>query len=122
MGDYFFRGAIDRVDRLEDGSVEVIDYKTGSAKEKLTFQQKRQLILYKIVLEEAFGLKVSQLSFYYLENGTKVSFETKVKDEEKLKQEIAEVIEEIKKCQFVPKPSMLCSFCDFRSICEFRSS
>src|SRR3989339_170134 len=120
LGDYFFRGAIDRVDRLPDGSVEVMDYKTGNAKEKLTYQQKRQLILYKIVLEEAFGLKVSKLSFYYLENGTKASFKSTVKQEEKLKEEINEVIEEIKKCEFLPKPSMLCSFCDFNSICEFR--
>lgn len=120
MGDYFFRGAIDRVDRLADGSIEVIDYKTGSAKEKLTFQQKRQLILYKIVLEEAFGLKVSKLSFYYLENGSKFSFEAKPKDEEKLRQEISDTIEEIKKCQFLPNPSMLCEYCDFSGICEFR--
>jgi DNA helicase-2/ATP-dependent DNA helicase PcrA len=122
FGDYFFKGAIDRVDRLPDGTVEIIDYKTGSPKEKLDYQAKRQLILYKIVMEESFGLKVSKLSFYYLENGIKATFEADDKMMEKLKLEIIEAVKEIRKGEFLPNPGMMCEFCDFRDICEFRKT
>ena len=118
---YIFKGAIDRVDKLDDDSVEIFDYKTGAAKEKLTGNDKRQLILYKLAIEELFGAKVSKLTFYYLENNTSISFSAKDKEVERLKIKIMEQIEEIKKCNFVPKPGMMCEYCDFRGICEFKS-
>lgn len=120
INNYIFKGAIDRIDKLEDGTVEIMDYKTGNPKEKLDYRNKRQLLLYKIAVEEVFGLKVSKLSFYYLENCQKLSFEAKDKDLDKLKQDILKTIEEIKKGEFLPNPGPLCQYCDFRTICEFR--
>jgi DNA helicase-2/ATP-dependent DNA helicase PcrA len=118
---YAFRGVIDRIDQLPDGTVEIIDYKTGGAKEKLTADQKKQLILYQIVVEELFGLEVSALSYYYLEAGEKVSFIAKAKDKEKLLLDIKTIIEQIKKLDFTPTPSEInCQYCDFNNICEFR--
>ncbi len=122
MGGDIIKGAIDRVDLLADGSIEVIDYKTGNPKEKLTYEDKRQLILYKIFLEESYGQKVSFLSYYYLENGVKISFIAKDKEVEKLRLEILKEISEIKKANFTPTPSELCRYCDFRSICEFKQN
>ena len=119
-GDFVMRGSIDRVDELGDGSLEIIDYKTGNAKEKLIADDKRQLIIYKIALEEIYKKTVSKLTFYYLENSTSVSFESGVKDEEKVREKLIESVAEIRKCNFVPKPGMLCMYCDFRGICEFR--
>lgn len=118
IGESSLRGAIDRIDRLADGTVEIIDYKTGAPKDKLDFDTKKQLMLYQIAVEEVFGLKVSSLAFYYLENGTKLSFVAKQADIEKLQANIIEQINEIKKCQFNPKPGFLCAYCDFKSICE----
>ena len=120
IGGYAFKGAIDRVDKLPDGTYEILDYKTGNPKEKLIYDDKRQLMLYKIVLEEGMGLKVSSLAYFYLKNGEKVSFESKSKDEEKLKAELFESIKGIIKGEFLPKPSLLCSYCDFDNICEYR--
>ena len=77
-------------------------------------------MLYKIALEEGMGLKVSSLAYFYLKNGEKVSFESKPKDEEKLKAELFESIHGICKGEFLPKPSLLCGYCDFNQICEFR--
>ena len=81
---------------------------------------KRQLILYQIFLEEFLNKKVSALSYYYLESGQKVSFVATEKEITKLRLEIIEEIAEIKKRNFSAKPSPLCNFCDFNSICEFR--
>jgi DNA helicase II / ATP-dependent DNA helicase PcrA len=120
IGGYMLRGAIDRVDDIGEGRFEIIDYKTGSPKDSLQFSDKKQLILYKVALEDLFKINASKLSYHYLENGEKLSFEAKDKDIEKLKSSTIAQIEEIKKCNFIPKPGPLCAFCDFRGICEFR--
>jgi len=114
------KGAIDRIDRHADGTVEIVDYKTGKTKTKLDFTEKRQLILYQLFIEEFLKIKVSALSYYYLESGEKFTFTATDKDITRLRLEVREEIAAIKKRDFTPKPSLMCKFCDFNSICEFR--
>ncbi|MFA5130821.1 MAG: UvrD-helicase domain-containing protein [Patescibacteria group bacterium] len=114
------KGAIDRIDKQADGSLEIIDYKTGKTKTKLDYSEKRQLILYQIFIEEFMGAKISALSYYYLESGEKFTFTATAKDITRLRLEVAAEIAAIKKRDFTPKPSPMCGFCDFNSICEFR--
>ena len=120
IGGDVIKGAIDRIDKLADGSLEIIDYKTGKTKTKLDFSEKRQLILYQLFIEEFLGAKVSALSYYYLESGEKFTFTATAKDITKLQLEIKKEIAAIKKRDFTPTPSIMCAFCDFNSICEFK--
>jgi DNA helicase-2/ATP-dependent DNA helicase PcrA len=120
IGGDVIKGAIDRIDKLTDGSLEIVDYKTGKTKTKLDFSAKRQLILYQLFIEEFLKIKVGSLSYYYLESGEKFTFTATDKDITRLRLEIREEIAAIKKRDFTPKPSMMCQFCDFNSICEFR--
>ncbi|PIT94676.1 hypothetical protein COT98_02515 [Candidatus Falkowbacteria bacterium CG10_big_fil_rev_8_21_14_0_10_39_9] len=121
IGGESIKGAIDRVDKLADGTLEILDYKTGNPKEKLEWKDKRQLILYQLFLEDFLPVKVSTLSYYYLENGEKVSFVPKPKEIEKLQSEIIAEIKAIKSLNFTPDPdSIKCQFCDFKGICEFK--
>ncbi len=114
------KGAIDRIDKCADGTLEIIDYKTGKTKTKLDFSEKRQLILYQLFIEEFLGIKVGALSYYYLESGEKFTFTATKKDITRLRLEVREEIAAIKKRDFTPTPSLMCQFCDFNSICEFR--
>jgi DNA helicase-2/ATP-dependent DNA helicase PcrA len=121
IGGEIIKGTIDRIDRV-DGGVEVIDYKTGKTKFKLEWKDKRQLILYQLFLEEVLQMKVLSLKYYYVESGDLLSFIPTEKEKEKLRQEIVVQIKAIRSRDFSPKPSMMCDFCDFNKICEFRQN
>ncbi len=114
---YSILGRIDRIDQLEDG-VRIIDYKTGRAKEKLYTDDKKQLLLYQIAVEDVYNLNPVELSYYYLEEGKRVSFLGTKEDKEKQKQDILQNIEEIKESNFEANPGFHCKFCDFRDICD----
>jgi len=118
IGGETLKGTIDRVDKL-DGGVEIIDYKTGSPKNKLDWDSKRQLILYHLFLEEVLQIKVLSLRYYYVEDGSSLSFLPKEAEKEKLREEIKLQIEAIKARKFPPQPSEMCKHCDFKNICEF---
>ncbi|MFA7702701.1 MAG: 3'-5' exonuclease, partial [Patescibacteria group bacterium] len=121
IGGESIKGAIDRVDKLPDGTLEIIDYKTGNPKSKLEWKDKRQLILYQLFLEDYLKIKVSALSYYYLTSGEKISFVSKPKEVEKLQLEVIQEIKAIQSLDFTPTPdSLKCQFCDFKGICEFK--
>jgi len=123
IGDYTLRGAIDRADESGDGLV-IIDYKTGKSKneqqiKKLKLQE--QLYLYQIAAEEVLNEKVKAMTFYYVEDGTEVSFLGTSEDLEKLKKNIIEQIQEIEQSHFPETPDpQICRHCDFKEICEKR--
>lgn len=123
IGQYTVRGVMDRVDILEkDGEqgIEIIDYKTGQAKEKLNPGDKEQLLIYQIAAQEVFQEKPVQLTFYYLDDNKKLSFLGKEKELEKIKIKIQETIGKIKSSDFSATPGMMCRYCDFKGVCEFR--
>ncbi len=114
------KGTIDRIDKLADGRLEVIDYKTGQAKEKLEYKDKRQLILYQLFLEKNLKADIANLNYYYLQDGTNFSFVASDQEKNKLMTEIKEQIKAIKRKEFPAKPSWLCQYCDFKEICPWR--
>ncbi|MBT4153913.1 MAG: ATP-dependent helicase [Candidatus Magasanikbacteria bacterium] len=120
-------GRIDRIDQLPDGSLEIIDYKTGTPKEKLSADDKLQLLLYQHAAQSLPEFRhvgpVSKLTFYYLNDNTKVSFLGKDTELEKMRDNIGEVLGGIQGREFSATPSQRnCGFCDFRDICSFRAA
>ncbi|MFA4873334.1 MAG: UvrD-helicase domain-containing protein [Patescibacteria group bacterium] len=113
------KGVIDRIDEAE-GGVEIIDYKTGRAKDMDT-ADKDQLLIYQIAAREVLGLKPMRLTYYYLDEQKPVSFLGTEEEIAKIKEKIFKTITEIKSSDFHATPSPnVCKFCDFRGICEFR--
>lgn len=125
VGDYTIKGRIDRIDKLADNTIEIIDYKTGQTKEKLTSEDKQQLLIYQIVAENSPAYrklgKVSKLTFYYLNDNVRTSFVGKDKELEVLREKVIAHINKIYSGDFTPTPNpMVCGYCDFRDICEYR--
>jgi len=90
------------------------------SKKNLSADDKEQLLIYQLAAKEAVQKPVEKLTFHYLEENEKQTFLGTEKDLEKLKEKIISSIREIEKGEFKAKPSILCQFCDFRDICEFR--
>ncbi|MFH1711727.1 MAG: PD-(D/E)XK nuclease family protein, partial [Patescibacteria group bacterium] len=117
------KGRIDRIDEIGEG-YEIVDYKTGSPKSQLSWQEKKQLVLYQMAAEQCFDppLIIKRLTYHYLENNSVLSFEATQKDKEKLTKEIQDTVEQISSSGFKATPGFHCSYCDFKDICEFSQS
>lgn len=63
---YKLVGKIDRADINSDGTIDIIDYKTGAPREKLDPVDKQQLLIYQWAAKEAFNEKVKSLTYAYL--------------------------------------------------------
>jgi DNA helicase II / ATP-dependent DNA helicase PcrA len=118
---YSFFGVIDRVDKVNDEEVEIIDYKTGAVKSE-KYVDKDQLFIYQIAAVEALKLKPKKLTFYYLNENKPVSFLGSDEDLEKMKKKILDFAEKVQASDFRATPSpMKCKYCDYRNICEYRA-
>lgn len=116
---YTIKGNIDRIDSLGDNT-EIIDYKTGSAKDGKNIE-KDQLLIYQLAAHECLKIKPEKLTFYYIENNKPVSFLGNAEDLDNLKIDILEKINKIKNSDFKATPGWQCAWCDYSGICEHRS-
>ncbi|MDO8617921.1 MAG: ATP-dependent DNA helicase [Candidatus Uhrbacteria bacterium] len=121
LGMHSLKGKIDRIDCMPDDRVAVFDYKTGRAKEKLTSEDKEQLHLYQIALEEK-GVKVGRLAYVYVLDWQMMDVEPLIgKDREDFMEKVTDRMDEILRSDFTPTPDpFVCRFCDFKNICEFK--
>jgi len=110
---FFISGKFDRIDKLQDGTLRIIDFKTGRKN-----QDRFQLNFYRILAELNFKMPVSLVSFYYLAKGEIVNFSVSNNTFQVMKEEILERLKMIESAkEFPPKPSRLCAYCDFKEIC-----
>ncbi|EKD94839.1 MAG: hypothetical protein ACD_25C00199G0001, partial [uncultured bacterium] len=119
IGGTNFFGRIDRIDNLDSGGVEIIDYKTGTAKAQKDVDRDAQVTIYAMAAKEALGLKPDLLTLYFLESGEKISTTRTQEDLVKQKEKIVETVENIKKGQFEANPTIQCGWCDYKDICPF---
>lgn len=118
IGPHHVRGRVDRVDRLADGSHELIDYKTGERKSEADLASDLQLALYRLAAREAWDLEVGSASYYYVLDGDKVAAPIRPDDAERVERTVLEVGEGVLGQDFEPRPSAtVCGWCDYRLIC-----
>jgi len=73
LGTYAYHGKIDAIMRDRQGKTVIIDYKTGAkAREKLTKDEKRQLLAYQWAAAESLQMPVDSLSYWDLKDLGKI--------------------------------------------------
>ncbi|MBN2087751.1 UvrD-helicase domain-containing protein [Candidatus Peregrinibacteria bacterium] len=118
-GKYTITGRIDRADKLPDGTLEVIDYKSGKAKSQKDVDKDQQLMIYAMAVKECFNQTASKLTLYFLDEDIKVSTEPDEEKLEKFKDKIIEIADKVNESDFAPTPSKyICQFCAYRKICD----
>jgi DNA helicase-2/ATP-dependent DNA helicase PcrA len=117
LGETRLTGRIDRVDRAADGSVIVVDYKTGKARDQEDADNSLQLSIYAIAAREKWGYDARSLVFYNLEENVPVATVRSDSELRIARDRVAKAAEQIAAGEFKPNVDFHCSFCSFRTLC-----
>jgi putative RecB family exonuclease len=111
-------GRIDRVDEEPDGTLHIIDYKTGEQADEV---EARQIRLYAIMVERELERTVSKASFWDLDHG---SSWTETLDESVKRLAVDEMLAAVEEMQritdYPPTIAEHCAYCPYYHACEVR--
>jgi putative RecB family exonuclease len=125
--DIYLHGYVDRLDVAPTGEVRIVDYKTGKSprpgwEEKALFQ----LRVYALLYWKNTGVLPRLLQLIYLGDGRIVKSNptmAEIESAEKVLRRVAQdIFISIEKEYWPPKPSRLCDWCYFKSICPAHNS
>lgn len=117
-------GKIDRVDVLSDGTIEIIDYKTGRMPSKREVDTNLQLSMYAIAASHIpgapFGKKPEEikLSLYFFDTKTKVTTTRTFDQLQAEKDMIIDIAHKIESSDFQCSGNQLCAKCEYRMFCS----
>jgi len=118
-------GKIDRIDRLDDGRLEIIDYKTGkNVPSEKKMKENLQLSFYALAAAEVkdgiLGKDPQEivLTLHYLEDDVKISTTRTQEDLNKAKDYILKTVDAIQTSEFACSHSILCKSCEYQMLCQ----
>lgn len=116
-------GAIDRIDRLPSGAVEVIDYKTGRPESQAPLEENLQLTIYALACRDGLGLgRPERLTLWFAESGERRSTARTDAQLDAARDEIAERVARMRTGELRATPSAsACRWCDYRDLCPVRA-
>ncbi len=125
-----FTGFIDRIDRLPDGSIEIIDYKTGRPKTQYQVDSDEQLTAYALTVREGAVRdpdtgerlpRASRLTLYFTETDQAISTTRTDEELDAYRDKVLALAARIRSGHFAATPtSSRCRSCDYRRICPSR--
>ena len=129
VGENFVKGTIDRIEKFEDGTYGLYDYKTGkpvSGNQIAVGGDKEgyynQLCFYKYAYEKFSDKKVSQVGIIYVEDHSHSVYKTLCEaDMEYIEGKIKETYKNIKSMKFEPICETRegeCKFCAYKQLCR----
>ena len=116
------RGFVDRVDIAPDGSIRVVDYKTGSSPREM-FEAKAlfQMKFYALVLWRTREVVPAMLQLVYLGNGEILRYVPDEADLRATERKIVAIWQAIRQAEasgdWRPSPGRLCDWCAHQAIC-----
>lgn len=115
-------GIIDRLDELPDGSLVVVDYKTGrSPRPEHSRARLAGVQFYAYLCEQVYGRRPTELRLLYLRDQVVVSSQPSEQSMRGLRQRTLAVWAAIVRAcgdeDFRPSPSPLCKSCGYRAFC-----
>ena len=117
VGDIVVAGRIDRIDRCADGSVRVIDYKTGRARDQKNADESLQLSIYAMAAQNKWNYEVEALVFHNLQENVAVTTTRSPGQLQEACGRIESAARGIADGIFKPKTGFHCSFCAYRNLC-----
>ena len=114
------KGRIDRVDKESDGSLHIIDYKTGKMPAEIN---QLQLHIYALILSRKQDLPVKRASYLYLEVGKFQTIGLTAQDMAQATSYVIDMVDRI--CQekdYSATPNIYCWNCDFIEICPSKEA
>lgn len=116
------RGFIDRLDLSKDGKFHIVDYKTTK---NTKYLDPFQLLIYGLWLKNQYpDMEKFKASYVLLRHSSKTKdYEFNSEDLKKAEKEIISYANKIKvEDQWMPVPTALCNWCDFKNICPAHSA
>lgn len=117
-------GRIDRIDKLSDGRIEIIDYKTGSnVPDEKKLKEDFQLTFYALAATEIRDEILNRapdevvLTLYYLEANKKLSTVRSKEELDIAKDKILKKVEEIQYSTFTCSGGIFCKNCEYAMVC-----
>jgi putative RecB family exonuclease len=111
-------GRLDRLDEEPDGTLHIIDYKTGTQPEEIDASQ---LTLYAILVEAKIDRVVSKASFWYLDDGQTWTMDFSEDDKRHAREELVVTGREMESVtDFPPTIGPHCAFCPYLKVCDVR--
>ncbi len=116
------RGIIDRLDLMPDGTLSVVDYKTGRAPRLEQSRSRLSAVqLYAFLCEQVTGTRPSAVRLLYLRDRVVVSAEATEQSVRGVQLRARAVWTAIERAcdrnDFRPNPSVLCKWCSFHAYC-----
>ncbi|MGH9677474.1 MAG: PD-(D/E)XK nuclease family protein, partial [Candidatus Acidiferrum sp.] len=96
-------GRLDRIDQLDDASVAIVDYKTGSPRTQEHADDSLQLSLYALAVEERLRMAPEQLVFYNLETNAAIVSARTPQQLQETKERVTETAANIQQGYFEPR-------------------
>jgi putative RecB family exonuclease len=111
-------GRLDRLDEEPDGTLHIIDYKTGTQPEEI---DPKQLIFYALLVEAKLHRSVSKASFWYLDDGSTWTTDFSDEDKRHAREDLLATVQAMDAVHdFPPTIAPHCAFCPYLKVCEFR--